>query len=258
MTKHFMKSLRSSNNEAYKKLVSQNYHEGRECIDDEDAHEHVWRVLEITDLFHILGVTRDTKLQENMHAIQVGCKIREKVHLTNVRSLKDDDKVGEQGKTKKLTHEILTSSMADKAKTKMIGEMKVKKELVSFDLPNVNPYDESTMPPIPFPRHLKEQKEEAQAFRMLKGLKRLKINRSLIRVVKKLSEYLMYVKEVFVGFKGLHGVTTAQLVLLVYKVIVVFNKVNAAKSRVTTAIRVFTDGWINRLEDQDMRVNEIY
>ncbi|GKB96411.1 hypothetical protein Tco_0982548 [Tanacetum coccineum] len=28
-------------------------------IDDEDAHEHVWRVLEIVDLFHFLGVTHD-------------------------------------------------------------------------------------------------------------------------------------------------------------------------------------------------------
>nr|GEV05908.1 hypothetical protein [Tanacetum cinerariifolium] len=49
-----------------------------------------------------------------------------------------------------------------------------------------------------------------------------------------------------------------QLVLLVYKVIAVFNKVNAAKSRVTTAVRVSTAGWIKWLEDQDMRVNEIY
>ncbi|GJU46828.1 putative ribonuclease H-like domain-containing protein [Tanacetum coccineum] len=29
---------------------------------DEDAHEHVRRVLEITDLFHILGVTRDAAM----------------------------------------------------------------------------------------------------------------------------------------------------------------------------------------------------
>nr|GFA89282.1 hypothetical protein [Tanacetum cinerariifolium] len=32
-----------------------------------------------------------------------------------------------------------------------------------------------------------------------------------------------------VGFKGLHEITTAQLVLLVYKVNAVINKVNAAK-----------------------------
>nr|GEV99865.1 ribonuclease H-like domain-containing protein [Tanacetum cinerariifolium]GEW76137.1 ribonuclease H-like domain-containing protein [Tanacetum cinerariifolium] len=59
------------------------------------------------------------------------------------------------------------------------------------------------------------------------------------------------------GLKGLHGVTIAQLVLLVYKVAAIFNKVNAAKSRVT-AVRVSTARWIKWLEDQDMRVNEIY
>nr|GEV96205.1 hypothetical protein [Tanacetum cinerariifolium]GEV96866.1 hypothetical protein [Tanacetum cinerariifolium] len=59
-------------------------------------------------------------------------------------------------------------------------------------------------------------------------------------------------------FKGLQEVTTAQLVLLVYKVAAVFNKVNATKSRVTTAIRVSTAGWIKWIEDQDIKVNEIY
>nr|GEU36492.1 hypothetical protein [Tanacetum cinerariifolium] len=49
-----------------------------------------------------------------------------------------------------------------------------------------------------------------------------------------------------------------KLVLLVYKVVVVFNKDNVAKSRVTTAVRVSTAGWIKRLKEQDMRVNEIY
>nr|GEW95374.1 copia protein [Tanacetum cinerariifolium] len=49
-----------------------------------------------------------------------------------------------------------------------------------------------------------------------------------------------------------------KLVLLVYKVAVVFNKVNVAKSRVTTTVRVSTTGWIKWLEDQDMQVNEIY
>nr|GEX24068.1 hypothetical protein [Tanacetum cinerariifolium] len=44
-----------------------------------------------------------------------------------------------------------------------------------------------------------------------------------------------------------------QLVLLVYKFTAVFNKVNAAKSRVTTVVRVSTGGWIKWLEDQDMR-----
>ncbi|GJT78321.1 putative ribonuclease H-like domain-containing protein [Tanacetum coccineum] len=71
-----------------------------------------------------------------------------------------------QGKSEKLTQKILTSSMADNAKTIMGSEMK-------------------------------EQEDEAQAFRMLESLKKLKINRSLIRAVKRRPEYLMYVKDVF-------------------------------------------------------------
>nr|GEW49570.1 ubiquitin-activating enzyme E1 1-like isoform X2 [Tanacetum cinerariifolium] len=47
------------------------------------------------------------------------------------------------------------------------------------------------------------------------------------------------------------------LVLLVYKVVAVFNKVNTAKSRVTTAVRVSTAGWIKRLEEQDMQDKEL-
>nr|GEX04412.1 putative ribonuclease H-like domain-containing protein [Tanacetum cinerariifolium] len=47
-----------------------------------------------------------------------------------------------------------------------------------------------------------------------------------------------------------------QLVLLVYKVTAIFNKVNVAKLRVTTAVRVSTAGWIKCLKDQDMRTYE--
>ncbi|GJT61701.1 hypothetical protein Tco_1005234 [Tanacetum coccineum] len=103
-------------------------------------------------------------LKENIHAIQVGCKICEGVHLTKEHHLKEDKK----GKSEQLTQEILTSSMADEAKTKMRNEMKVKKEPVPFDSPNINQYDESTIPPIQFPGHLKEQEDEAQTFRTLK------------------------------------------------------------------------------------------
>nr|GEU52982.1 hypothetical protein [Tanacetum cinerariifolium]GEU57751.1 hypothetical protein [Tanacetum cinerariifolium] len=191
--------------------------------DDEDAYEHVQRVLEITDLFYISGVTHDllmlrvfpitltretrrwknllspgngitdiTKridnsecdmqnLQENIHAIQVGCKIYKEVHLTKECSLNNDDK------------EILTSSTDDEVKTKLRNEMKVKKESIPFDLPNVNSYGESTIPPIQFPWHFKEHEDEAQAFITLESLKKLKINRSLIRTIKRIPQYLMYV-----------------------------------------------------------------
>nr|GEW55852.1 putative reverse transcriptase domain-containing protein [Tanacetum cinerariifolium] len=77
----------------------------------------------------------------------------------------------------------------------------------------------------------------------------------IVVVGKHLDELRMYknLNTVFVRFKGLHGVNTTQLVLLVYKVAAVFNKVNAAKSRVTTAVRVSTIGWIKWLKEQDMQ-----
>nr|GEZ29811.1 hypothetical protein [Tanacetum cinerariifolium] len=60
----------------------------------------------------------------------------------------------------------------------------------------------------------------------------------------------------YVGFKGLHEVTTAQSVLLVCKVAAIFNKVNTAKTKVTTAVRVSIAGWIKWLEDQDMQTKD--
>nr|GEU58036.1 uncharacterized mitochondrial protein AtMg00810-like [Tanacetum cinerariifolium] len=81
-------------------------------------------------------------------------------------------------------------------------------------------------------------------------------DKDLIKKLKDLRDkHQVYGK--IVRFKGLHEVTIAKLVLLVYKVVAVFNKVNAAKSRVITAVRVSTARWIKWLEEQDMQVNEI-
>ncbi|GJY12635.1 hypothetical protein Tco_0381944 [Tanacetum coccineum] len=66
--------------------------------------------------------------------------------------------------------------------------------------------------------------------RVLLGLKYFKI---ILRVTAA-QAYISVVKHNFVLL----------LVLLVYKVTIVFHKVNAASSRVTTAERVTTAGWI--------------
>ncbi|GJT84687.1 retrovirus-related pol polyprotein from transposon TNT 1-94 [Tanacetum coccineum] len=244
--------------------------------DDEDPHEHMQRVLEITNLFHIPGVTRDAvmlrvfhttltgaarrwknmlpagcpqhdlnnhqkvqifyngldipsrkmvdsqglipmmppaealksiqnmadhsqnyfgrdmrKLKESINAIYVGCKNCEEVHLTKECPLNENGKEVEHERAEQLTQEILTNNMVDNAKTKMRKDIEVRKEPVPFHLPNVNPYVEPIVPRVPFPRHLKDQEDEAQAFRMLEGLKMLKINRYLIHDVKRMPEYLM-------------------------------------------------------------------
>ncbi|GJV68103.1 hypothetical protein Tco_1483612 [Tanacetum coccineum] len=66
------------------------------------------------------------------------------------------------------------------APIKNLEVKEVKKELVPCDLPIVNPYVEPIVLPIPNLGHLKEQEDEAQAFRILEGLKKAKINRPMI------------------------------------------------------------------------------
>nr|GFB96845.1 hypothetical protein [Tanacetum cinerariifolium] len=63
---------------------------------------------------------------------------------------------------------------------------------------------------------------------------------------------------VCVGIKRLHDdlrVIVAQLVPLVYKVTTIFNKVSAASSRVTTAKRVTTAGWIKTKIAYEIRIS---
>ncbi|GKD82575.1 hypothetical protein Tco_1349414 [Tanacetum coccineum] len=69
---------------------------------------------------------------------------------------------------------ILTNEddTVNKGKEKIEKVEGVKKEPVPRDLPIVNPYVEPIVPPILFSGHLKEQEDEAQAFRTLKGLKK--------------------------------------------------------------------------------------
>ncbi|GJX92763.1 lon protease 2, peroxisomal [Tanacetum coccineum] len=158
------------------------------------------------------------KLKESIHAIQVGCKIYKEVHLTQECHLKEDGKVVEHVKYIGFLGETINKFMEESNKkqaafnewirkfredkdsnlellvnAKMKKAREVKKEPVPRDLPFVNPY----VPPIPFLGCLKEQEDEAKAFRMLEGLKKLKINRPLIRTVKRMPEHLKYVKDVF-------------------------------------------------------------
>ncbi|GKC34008.1 hypothetical protein Tco_1046392 [Tanacetum coccineum] len=108
-------------------------------------------------------------------------------------------------RAEQLTQATLINNMVDKAKTKM------RKEPVPFDLPNGNPYIEPTIPHVSFLGHLKKQEDEAHAFRTPKGLKKLKINRSHIRTVKRMLEYLKYVKDVFSSKKPIVEEDTVRL-----------------------------------------------
>ncbi|GKC74079.1 hypothetical protein Tco_1119962 [Tanacetum coccineum] len=193
-------------------------------------------IVVITNRLDSLGYDMK-KLKESIHAMQEGCKSRQRVHITQECHFRKEDKEVEhvkymgfleetikkyceesikvqvahdewinksrintdlnlkkldgitknlQVKADQLTQAILTNNIVDKVKRKMKKGIEVKKKPVPFDLPIVNPYVEPIVPPIPFPRHLKEQEDEAQAFRMLEGLKKLKINQPLIRVVRRM------------------------------------------------------------------------
>nr|GEV10440.1 hypothetical protein [Tanacetum cinerariifolium] len=187
---------------------------------NDDAHEHVERVLDIISLFNILEVSHDAvmlrvfpitltgaakrwvdrlppgtvnswdllkktfiqrniessgnskgiaaivnklkniardmkKLKENVHAIQVGCKTCEGAHLYKDCPLNE--------------------------------EVKGMEENVNF---NVDPYE----PPIPFPKRLEHHAEEALVHQTMKRLKKIKINRPLLKEIRQTDNYAMQMK----------------------------------------------------------------
>ncbi|GKB70437.1 hypothetical protein Tco_0931849 [Tanacetum coccineum] len=161
--------------------------------DDEDAHEHVRRVLEIADLFHFPNVTHDAvmlrvypttrrydeattrerindspnnvdtkKPKENIHAIQASFKNCKGAHLTMEYPLKKEDKAVEQSKKK------LINNTGEKVKEKTTMGKENVKEPVPRNLPVVqtcvspaqflgNPYrTRETIFAIGIPEEIKE------------------------------------------------------------------------------------------------------
>ncbi|GJV84176.1 hypothetical protein Tco_1524074 [Tanacetum coccineum] len=60
------------------------------CTDDEDAHEHVRRVLEIVDLFHFPGVTHDADLLEKEFIWQYCSPFKTAKKLKEIRNFKQE------------------------------------------------------------------------------------------------------------------------------------------------------------------------
>ncbi|GJS85713.1 hypothetical protein Tco_0752254 [Tanacetum coccineum] len=146
--------------------------------EDEDAHGHVQRVLEITDLFHIIGVTH-VAIMLRMFPVTLMRAARRWKNMLHAGSIKTWDLLEKSFIRKycpplKLTQAILTNEddMVNKFKAKIEKVIEVKKEPVLCDLPIVNPYLKPIIPPIPYLWDLKEQEDETQALRTLKGLKR--------------------------------------------------------------------------------------
>ncbi|GJR94767.1 hypothetical protein Tco_0266941 [Tanacetum coccineum] len=132
-------------------------------------------VLLPTDL---IALSMMLKFKENIHAIQVSCKICEGTYLTQEFPLRNESKTIEQVKentdlnlekldavtknlevkVEKLTQAVLTNegNTVVKVNANMEKAREVKKEPVPRDLPIFNPY----VLPIPFPGHLKEQEDD--------------------------------------------------------------------------------------------------
>ncbi|GJU55702.1 putative ribonuclease H-like domain-containing protein [Tanacetum coccineum] len=254
--------------------------------DDEVAHEHVRRVLEITDLFHIPGATRDAvmlrvfpitltraakrwknllptgsistwdllknefirkccpplKIAKNLEEIrnfkqgvdetlyqawdrynkllfkcpQHDLNNHQKgVHPTKERSLKEDDKVGEQVKyigfleetiNRFMEESIKKQSQMDERIRKLWDDLDMRLRMINVATKNLQGKSERGTA-----GKIREQEDEAQAFRTLESLKKLKINRSLICAVKRMPEYLMYVKDVFSSKKPIMEMDAVRL-----------------------------------------------
>ncbi|GJX45369.1 hypothetical protein Tco_0262045 [Tanacetum coccineum] len=139
-------------------------------------HSHIWYDEAITrerinDCFDYIDTK---KLKENIHAIQVSCKVCERAHLTKEFPLKKEDKVAEKFtentdlnlraldtttqnlhvKPNQLTQMVLTN-----AEERVNAEMKMGKKYMKEPVPRnflvVQPY----VPPTPFPGHLKKRKD---------------------------------------------------------------------------------------------------
>nr|GEW49326.1 hypothetical protein [Tanacetum cinerariifolium] len=261
--------------------------------EDENAHEHVQKVLEIIDLFHIIGVTHDTimlrvfsitlteaarrwknmlpagsinswdllekaliwkycpplktakkfkeihnfkqeidetlyqawerynyllfeclqhdlnnqqkKLKESIHAIHVGCKIYEGVHLTQECPLKKEGKVAKQVKYIGFLEENINKFLEESNKKQAANDEWIRKfrentdsnlKILDAVIKDLEVKVEKLIQAILTNEYDSINKDdEAQAFRTLDSLKKVKINRPLIRAVKKMLEYLKYMKD---------------------------------------------------------------
>nr|GEV77612.1 reverse transcriptase [Tanacetum cinerariifolium] len=165
---------------------------------DEDAHIHVQKLKPLNQY-----KTWKTIYRIGMMEQPLGCEIYEWMHLTKECPLQEYGKA-----VKKVKYEGFRSPFSEnggreatwimrltKSKKKIEEVKEVNKESVPHDLPMVNMYVEPYVPPIPFQERLKKHMDEPQAFRILKSLKEVKINRLLIYAVKRMSKYLKYVKD---------------------------------------------------------------
>ncbi|GJW07565.1 hypothetical protein Tco_1569988 [Tanacetum coccineum] len=111
------------------------------------------------------------KLKENIHDIQVSCKICEGAHLTNDCTLTKEDKAVEQSKYMRSLEEPIIKFYEESIKNmpRMMNGLRSKKDMeepIPLDLHVVQPY----VPPTLFPGNLKKQKDNPYKIRETIGI----------------------------------------------------------------------------------------
>ncbi|GJR16849.1 hypothetical protein Tco_0965376 [Tanacetum coccineum] len=143
--------------------------------DDDDAYEHVRRVLEIVDLFHFPGVTHDAimlreRINDVLDNIDAIYKSFKGEHLTKEYPLKKEDETADDERMRKILENTETNLKALKTRTNNLQEKAYQlthkvltntgekvKAIKTMGKENMKEPVPRDLPPIPFLGHLKEQ-----------------------------------------------------------------------------------------------------
>ncbi|GJY63602.1 hypothetical protein Tco_0465062 [Tanacetum coccineum] len=202
---------------------SQKWHDGSSSRNIESSSNYEGIVAIVNNLENL---DRDMKkLKENVHAIQVGCQIYRGSHLDKDYPLNEEIKSVEEVKYGEFgrpfpnrndgrfnrggydhpslgerrprfsdyeRQETDDSRMAEAALEAVI---KIKKEEPKIDKQNVNYYVDPYETLIPFPRRLEQYAEESLVHQTMESLKKIKINRPLLKEIRQTDYYAKQMKE---------------------------------------------------------------
>ncbi|GJT48556.1 hypothetical protein Tco_0974713 [Tanacetum coccineum] len=166
---------------------SQKWHDGSSSrnIDSSGNAEGITAIVNKLD-----SLGRDMKkLKENMHAIQVGCQTCRGAHLDKECPLNEEVKRFFDNKKQETDESRMAEALAALEATLEI------KKVPQEEKKNVNYYVDPYDRPIPFPRRLKYHAEEALVHKTMESLKKIKINRPLLKEIRQMDNYAKHMKD---------------------------------------------------------------
>nr|GEZ76418.1 hypothetical protein [Tanacetum cinerariifolium] len=187
---------------------SQKWHDGSSSknIDSSSNSERIAAIVRKLDR---LG--RDKKkLKENVHVIQVGCQLCGGAHLEKECPLKKEVKSMEEVKYGEFGRPFPNNSRNEgfsDDESQEIDKSRMEEALVILDITcetkqvpqeekqRVSYYEEPYEPPIPFLRRLEHHTEEALVHETMKSLKKIKINRPLLKEIRQTDNYAKNIKD---------------------------------------------------------------